>query len=59
MHLSSATPVASDKTKLKAKLISFSNNLVVSDTFVSNDGGISDSNYYITFGYEMQPDKWY
>ena len=26
---------------------------------MSNDGGISDSNYYITFGYEMQPNSWY
>lgn len=31
IHLStSPTPVASDKTKIKAKLISYSNNLVVS-----------------------------
>lgn len=60
IHLpSTPAALAADKTKIKAKLISFSNNLVVSEAFVTADGGISDSNYYITFGYEMQANRWY
>jgi hypothetical protein len=26
---------------------------------VTNDGTTTDSNYYVTFGYEMTPNKWY
>jgi hypothetical protein len=51
---------ANTKSSVQVNLISFSNNLVVSSTYVTNDLiSNSDSNYYVTFGYQMQPNTWY
>lgn len=49
-----------DKTAVVVKLISFSNSLEIVETnFLDYPASSTDSEYYVTFGVALSPNKWY